>query len=94
MTLSLIHISADLIAGQRHEQSLYDKYKEYYGYVFYIGQKSFLGRELGSIEMFCPTVLRYNEMEMCIRDSILPALSPEIHWLPLSNEAKMCIRDR
>ena len=31
--------AADLIAGQRHEQSLYDKYKEYYGYVFYIGQK-------------------------------------------------------
>lgn len=31
--------AADLIAGQRHEQSLYDKYKEYYGYVFYIGPK-------------------------------------------------------
>ena len=31
--------AADLIAGQRHEESLYNKYKEYYGYVFYIGQK-------------------------------------------------------
>ena len=29
----------DFIANQRHEQSLYHKYKEYYGYVFYIGQK-------------------------------------------------------
>ena len=28
--------AADLIAGQRHEESLYNKYKEYYGYVFYI----------------------------------------------------------
>ena len=31
--------AADLIAGQRHEENLYNKYKEYYGYVFYIGQK-------------------------------------------------------
>ncbi len=29
----------DLIASQRHEESLYEKYKDYYGYVFYIGQK-------------------------------------------------------
>lgn len=29
----------DLIAGQRHEAVLYDKYKDYYGYVFYIGKK-------------------------------------------------------
>ena len=36
---TLTAAAADLIAGQRHEQSLYDKYKEYYGYVFYIGQK-------------------------------------------------------
>ena len=31
--------AADLIAGQRHEENLYNKYKEYYGYVFYIGKK-------------------------------------------------------
>ncbi|WP_298647994.1 class I SAM-dependent methyltransferase [uncultured Proteiniphilum sp.] len=29
----------ELIAGQRHEKELYDKYKEFYGYVFYIGKK-------------------------------------------------------
>lgn len=29
----------ELIAGQRHEAVLYDKYKELYGYVFYIGKK-------------------------------------------------------
>ncbi len=29
----------ELIAGQRHEMELYDKYKEFYGYVFYIGKK-------------------------------------------------------
>lgn len=29
----------DFIAGQRHETDLYYKYKDYYGYVFYIGQK-------------------------------------------------------
>ncbi len=27
------------IANQRHETQLYDKYKQYYGYVFYIGKK-------------------------------------------------------
>ena len=29
----------ELIANQRHEQQLYYKYKDFYGYVFYIGQK-------------------------------------------------------
>lgn len=29
----------ELIAGQRHEMELYYKYKEFYGYVFYIGKK-------------------------------------------------------
>lgn len=29
----------ELIAGQRHEMELYHKYKEFYGYVFYIGKK-------------------------------------------------------
>lgn len=29
----------ELIAGQRHEKELYSKYKEFYGYVFYIGKK-------------------------------------------------------
>jgi ubiquinone/menaquinone biosynthesis C-methylase UbiE len=29
----------ELIVNQRHEALLYDKYKEYYGYVFYIGRK-------------------------------------------------------
>ena len=28
------------IANQRHEEQLYNKYKEYYGYVFYIGKKA------------------------------------------------------
>lgn len=32
-------MAEELIAGQRHEQSLYLKYKEFYGYVFYIGKK-------------------------------------------------------
>jgi len=27
------------IANQRHEEQLYDKYKKYYGYAFYIGKK-------------------------------------------------------
>lgn len=27
------------VAGSRREEELYDKYKEYYGYVFYIGKK-------------------------------------------------------
>jgi ubiquinone/menaquinone biosynthesis C-methylase UbiE len=29
----------ELVANQRHEAVLYNKYKEYYGYVFYIGKK-------------------------------------------------------
>ena len=29
----------DFIANQRHEEQLYRKYKDYYGYVFYIGKK-------------------------------------------------------
>lgn len=29
----------DFIANQRHEEQLYSKYKEFYGYVFYIGKK-------------------------------------------------------
>lgn len=29
----------DFIASERHEAHLYDMYKEYYGYVFYIGKK-------------------------------------------------------
>lgn len=29
----------ELITNQRHEKQLYDKYKQYYGYVFYIGKK-------------------------------------------------------
>jgi ubiquinone/menaquinone biosynthesis C-methylase UbiE len=29
----------DFIASERHEAQLYYKYKEYYGYVFYIGRK-------------------------------------------------------
>lgn len=29
----------DFIAGQRYEAALYRKYKEFYGYVFYIGKK-------------------------------------------------------
>lgn len=32
-------LAQEFIANQRHEQSLYNKYKDYYGYVFYIGQK-------------------------------------------------------
>ena len=28
-----------LVSNQRHEVELYKKYKEYYGYVFYIGKK-------------------------------------------------------
>ena len=31
--------ATELIASQRHEVQLYNKYKEYYGYVFYIGKK-------------------------------------------------------
>jgi SAM-dependent methyltransferase len=29
----------DLVRNQRHEAELYNKYKKYYGYVFYIGKK-------------------------------------------------------
>jgi SAM-dependent methyltransferase len=29
----------DLVRNQRHEAKLYNKYKKYYGYVFYIGKK-------------------------------------------------------
>lgn len=32
-------ITEEFIAGQRHEMALYHKYKEFYGYVFYIGKK-------------------------------------------------------
>jgi ubiquinone/menaquinone biosynthesis C-methylase UbiE len=31
--------AVELITNQRHESELYRKYKEYYGYVFYIGKK-------------------------------------------------------
>jgi hypothetical protein len=29
----------DYVAWERYESGLYDKYKAYYGYVFYIGKK-------------------------------------------------------
>ena len=29
----------EFIANERHEAELYQKYKEFYGYVFYIGKK-------------------------------------------------------
>lgn len=32
-------MAEEFIANQRHETQLYQKYKEYYGYVFYIGKK-------------------------------------------------------
>lgn len=32
-------IAEDFIANQRHEKKLYNKYKDFYGYVFYIGKK-------------------------------------------------------
>lgn len=32
-------VAEDFIANQRHETQLYYKYKEFYGYVFYIGKK-------------------------------------------------------
>lgn len=32
-------MAEELIANQRHEMNLYTKYKEFYGYVFYIGKK-------------------------------------------------------
>ena len=31
--------AVELIGYQRHEALLYEKYKEYYGYVFYIGKR-------------------------------------------------------
>ena len=31
--------AVELIANQQHEAHLYDTYKAYYGYVFYIGKK-------------------------------------------------------
>ncbi|SFL42071.1 class I SAM-dependent methyltransferase [Proteiniphilum acetatigenes] len=31
--------AGELISNQRHEMQLYDKYKSFYGYVFYIGKK-------------------------------------------------------
>ena len=30
---------ADFIAMQKHEAAMYEKYGQYYGYVFYIAQK-------------------------------------------------------
>lgn len=41
----------DLIANQRHEEGLYRKYKEYYGYVFYIGKKIRASKEERSTEL-------------------------------------------
>uniref|UniRef100_UPI003217BF43 class I SAM-dependent methyltransferase n=1 Tax=uncultured Draconibacterium sp. TaxID=1573823 RepID=UPI003217BF43 len=32
-------VAEDFIANQRHEEKLYNKYKAFYGYVFYIGKK-------------------------------------------------------
>lgn len=32
-------IAEDLVASERHEEGLYHRYKEYYGYAFYIGRK-------------------------------------------------------
>ena len=29
----------ELVENQRHEAKFYDKYKDFYGYVFYIGKK-------------------------------------------------------
>lgn len=33
------NMAGELIANQRHEEVLYNKYKEFYGYVFYIGKR-------------------------------------------------------
>lgn len=33
------HTAEEFIINQRHEAHLYEKYKEYYGYVFFIGKK-------------------------------------------------------
>ncbi len=32
-------VARDLVASQRHEEALYRKYRQYYGYTFYIGKK-------------------------------------------------------
>ncbi len=32
-------MAEDLVENERHEARLYDRYKDYYGYVFYIGKK-------------------------------------------------------
>ena len=32
-------MAEELVENQRHEAELYNKYKEFYGYVFYIGKK-------------------------------------------------------
>ncbi len=37
--------AAEFIANQRHESELYNTYKEYYGYVFYIGRKGTNGHD-------------------------------------------------
>lgn len=34
------HTVEELVANQRHEARLYSQYKDYYGYVFYIGKKN------------------------------------------------------
>lgn len=33
------HLAEEFVANQRHERQLYHQYKDYYGYVFYIGKK-------------------------------------------------------
>ena len=32
--------AAELVASLRHEEELYRRYKEFYGYVFYIAKKT------------------------------------------------------
>lgn len=32
-------LAEEFVANQRHERQLYHQYKDYYGYVFYIGKK-------------------------------------------------------
>jgi hypothetical protein len=32
-------VAEEFISSERHEAQLYYRYKEYYGYVFYIGRK-------------------------------------------------------
>jgi hypothetical protein len=36
---ALNKMAEELIVNQRHEAQLYNRYKDYYGYVFYIGKK-------------------------------------------------------